>query len=242
MAEETTLTTQDATIENPIEITAESSTTQPGDKAGEKTLSFSQDDYNKFMAQERNAGKRSVMKQFGVTDEKDLPSVTARFNAFIEAEAKAEAEKPEIERLRGELESAKSIETKYAEAAAKNEAYEQERLVLQYGFSKKQDETLGDYNDRLQDVIALINRRMTDEKDFEQAAADYFKKNPLTDNAPTEPKPELKLPTAGTPGMPPAQSEVDSLKAQYQKAASLRNTAEMSRLTRLAKEKKIKLF
>jgi len=52
----------------------------------------------------------------------------------------------------------------------------------------------------------------------------------------------LKLPTAGTPGMPPAQSEVDSLKAQYQKAASLRNTAEMSRLTRLAKEKKIKLF
>lgn len=186
MAEDTTIMQEPNTQEPTPQP---SSITEPADQSGEKTLSFSQDDYKKFMAQEKAAGKRAIMKQFGITEEKDLPGAVAKFTAYMEAEAKAEADKPELERLRDELASAKAFESKYSEASSRLQAYEQERLVMKYGFSKNPDETPEDYEERLQDTIALINRRISDEKDFAQASEDYFKKNPIKSDAP--PKPEI---------------------------------------------------
>jgi len=89
--------------------------------------------------------------------------------------------------------------------------------------------------------FTLAKSYMSDTVPFESALEKALQIISFKEETPPA-DPKLIIPTAGTPGMPPAQSEVDSLKAQYQKAASLRNTAEMSRLTRLAKEKKIKLF
>lgn len=153
----------------------ESSTTQPGDKAGEKVLTFSQDEYSGYMTKEKNAGKLAIMKQFGVADEKDLPGAVSKFNAFLANEAKAEADKPEVERLKGELSGLASVKTDYEKALEKIATFELDAIIRDKGLTDAKEIKLAKY-----EIRELISAG----KEMQDASEEYFKANPVTKKDP----------------------------------------------------------
>ena len=135
-------------------------------------------------------------------------------------EYKAKQVTPEqtIQQLTSERDS--GFATRDAEIAT----LKQEKILRGYGFTDDEEVTV--YGIR-------INQLVTTEKDFATAAKEYFEANPR----PTKPPASLKF--NGSGHQPMTATEEDALAVQYKQAVKDRNTAEMSRLTRLSAEKGI---
>jgi len=89
-------------------------------------------------------------------------------------------------------------------------------------------------------MMIRIERLITDQKDFEAAAKEYFDAKQEQQAAqPQQQKPPATVVPGVTGNAPMTATEQDEYTAKYKQAVKDRNTAEMSRLTRLAAEKGI---
>lgn len=118
----------------------------------------------------------------------------------------------------------------------------QEKLALSKGVPLgAEDEAL---KEKATACITLARSYMSDSVPFESALEKALQIISFREVPPAEPeevpKPALQVTSGINP--PPTQSETEAMQAAYKKAQSLRNTAEMSRLTRQAQKKNIKLF
>lgn len=214
--------------------TQQQTQTQSVEKTTEQEKTFTQLDLNRIAAKEAAKAKAAAFKLFGVEKEEDATTAAEELKLAREAKAKAEAEKPELERQAAEIARLKTIEQERNEAQAKLQAYEQktavqETLKSMYGKNDKMKlETVDiDY------VIYKAKQAVTDDFNFMAAVTKH-----LTDNPP------YAIPATMAQGTGTAvitNAETERLKAEFEKAKKLRNTAEMSRITRIAQEKKIQL-
>jgi len=114
-----------------------------------------------------------------------------------------------------------------------------EKVIHANGVKPKKDETPEDYADRVADIMAAINRRVTDDVDFTDAAKVYFGKYPQTEEQAQGQLPNFTPAGGETPTA--TKTEEEAMKAEYATAKKLRDTAKMVQLTIAAGLKKIKL-
>jgi len=197
------------------------------EKKPEEVKTFTQDDLNRIGAKEKATGERAILAALGIKDKGEIASVKQALDDYRkEQEAKLtvadhlKARDEQISTLQRELEAANT-----------------ERTTL------KQMEYLrgkGVPQDELDFYQFKISQLITDDLDFEAATSEYLKARPVKAEPETAPPPPPMY--AGTGKAQVTATEADTIKAQYQAAQKLRNTAELSRLTRIAQEKGIKLF
>jgi len=180
--------------------------------------------------------RAEMLAKLGVKDDTELEATLTYLAEKRQADAQAEADKPEIERIKGELETLKTASGE-SKALAESQAKELDALRLEKAVREK-----GLSGDSAELAVFRIEKLVASGKTVAEAAEEYFTANP-----PPEPK-EPKPPQPPTPEFVPSStatnvtpSEADSLKAQFEEAKKLRDTAKISMLTRIASEKNIKL-
>jgi Uncharacterized conserved protein len=203
-------------------------TTEPApDKKPEAVKTFTQEDLNRVGAKEKASAERAILKALGIEDKGEIENVKQALEDYRkEQEAKLtvsdhlKARDEQIAGLRGELGSALAELT----------------TLKQMDYLRGQ----GVPQDEVDFYQFKISQLVTEDVDFEQATTEYLKERPVKKEAePVQAPPPMY---AGAGKAQVTATEADTLKAQYQKAQSLRNTAELSRLTRVAQEKGINLF
>lgn len=125
-----------------------------GSDGGEKT--FTQSDVNAMMAKEKRSGKSSILKLFGVSDEKAAKTEAEAYKAWKESQKTDEQKQTEAQ---AELENSK------AEAERRAQAAESKLALLEAGVNK----------DSLDDVLAIAIVKVTEEKDLNAVLADMKK-------------------------------------------------------------------
>lgn len=183
-------------------------------------LQFTQDALNAMLEKEKNAGKRSVMKQFQIKDEKDIPATLERFNAYREAEASKETDADKLVKALQDLEAERILR---AQEMTELKTLKQEKFLKSKGVSE----------DQIDFMAFKVNQLVTDDVTFEEATEKYLSEHPI----PKKP-PEFYT---GTGTKPVTQNEEDTIREAYKDAKQKKNTAKMAQLTRLAQEKNIKL-
>lgn len=202
----------------------------------EPQKTFTQEDLNRIGAAESRKAKQAILKQLGIEKEEDIATINARLKAIADKEAQELANKPIIEQQQAEIERLKAIESAHAEAQAKLEKIEREnktrsKLKEMYA-DAKYTKGIEAYNIKhcMYDINEYIDTGMT----FEDALDKV-----LTENPPLAVPPYMAQGTGTSPIA--STSETERLKLQYKEALRVHNIAEVSRLTRLAQIKKIKL-
>lgn len=125
-----------------------------GSDGGEKT--FTQSDVNAMMAKEKRSGKSSILKLFGIADEKAAKTEAEAYKAWKESQKTDEQKQTEAQ---AELENSK------AEAERRAQAAESKLALLEAGVNK----------DSLDDVLAIAIVKVTEEKDLNAVLADMKK-------------------------------------------------------------------
>lgn len=127
-----------------------------GSDGGENT--FTQSDVNAMMAKEKRSGKSSILKLFGIADEKAAKAEAEAYKAWKESQKTDEQKQTEAQ---AELENSK------AEAERRAQVAESKLALLEAGVNK----------DSLDDVLAIAIVKVTEEKDLNAVLAD-MKKEP----------------------------------------------------------------
>lgn len=115
-------------------------------KSGEKT--FTQEDLNRVGKQEKESGRKAVLKALGFEDEQSAKEAITKYNEYLESQKTEEEKKSEA--LTTAQNSAKASEQRALRAEAKVTAL-----------------TLGANPDGLDDLITLALTKVTDDKDLE---------------------------------------------------------------------------
>lgn len=159
MADTTTTTTQmDTTTQAEL---AENKT--------EQEKKWTQADLDGKAAKEAAKKEQSILKQLGIENKDDLPNIAAELQALREAKAKEDADKPELERLKLEVERLKDIEPKLTQIQAEAQALKQEKMLKSKGVCDEQ----------LEFMAFKINKLVTEDVTFEQALEEYIANNPI---------------------------------------------------------------
>lgn len=117
-----------------------------GDKAGEKT--FTQEDLNRVGKQEKESGRKSMLKALGFEDEESAKEAITKYNEYLESQKTEEQKKNEA--LTKATNDAKASEQRALRAEAKVAA-----LVL------------GANPEVVDDLITLALTKVTDDKDLD---------------------------------------------------------------------------
>jgi len=138
-----------------------------GENAEEKMMTFDQSTLNAFLAKEKQRGKTAVLKALGLKDEKELADYTAKVNALLEAEKSKATDGDRLKELSEQFEQLKNDHTANL---AELSVLKQKEVVRSYGESDPE---------RIEFIAFKLSKQVTDDKDFAEVAADYFKANPV---------------------------------------------------------------
>lgn len=114
------------------------------------TQTFTQEDLNRIGAQEKAAGKRSILKELGFKDEKSAKDTITKYNEWI-ASQKSEAEKNQ-EKLNAATNAQSAAEARAALAENKLE-------IMKAGGNASS----------VDDIMAMVSARVNDTTDFNTA-------------------------------------------------------------------------
>lgn len=121
----------------------------------------------------------------------------------------------------------KQLQGDVAARDAKIAEYERYKVMQSHGFSDKDEQSKEDWAR----YEARISQIAVDGKTFEQAAQEYFEAHPR------KPKASASATNSGTGRTSMTATELDSLKADYEKAAKRGDSAKMAELHIIAKQK-----
>lgn len=206
--------------------TAESEANKTENKQEPKTITRTQEEDNELFKREAGKAKNSVYSKLGVKDEAEFSALLSKLSKINEAEAEAERNKPEIERLKGEVSALSKVDEDNKALSERVAKYELDEIIRGKGINDPKETKLAIYE---------IRELMNAGKEMKEAAEEYFKVNPSAD---APPKPEIQ---ARTSPSPVTQSEADKIKSDYKEAVKQKRWSIVSALTRTAKEKNIKL-
>jgi hypothetical protein len=158
-------------------------TQNAGENAVDKVMTFDQPTWNAFMAKEKAKGKNSILKTLGLKDEKELTTFMERHKALEES---AGAKQSDTEKLNELSEKYGQLTGEHAAAAQTVSELSNLNTVLKNFVSK-------DVWEKVEYAAYKIGKSVTDDTDFETAAADYFKANPVTPEASAVEEAEKRL-------------------------------------------------
>lgn len=138
----------------------------------DELLTISQKALNAMMAKEKNSGKRVILKQLKVTTEDELPSLIDEIETNRAVKASAETDSQRLERALKEIDR---LNNEHTATLTENARYKKEKVLNQHGITDNED---------IEIYSIRIERLTNDEKDFTQAAAEYFQANPVGKKAP----------------------------------------------------------
>lgn len=149
--------------------------------APEALKTFTQEDMNRIAAKEAKLAKQAFLAKGEFKTEAEYDEALAIVKAHKENVAKADAEKPELERLKNEV--AKILAEKEAESKARAEAdakltkIERKALLETKGYKGKD----------LRLAMIEVQELVTEALPFDDALEKYLKENPPADDAPPLP-------------------------------------------------------
>lgn len=125
-----------------------------GSNTGTKT--FTQEEVNKIGATEKNQGKNSIMKLFGVANEEEAKTEAEAYKKWKESQLTEEQKRAEVE---------KALKKSANESEKRAKAAENKLAALQAGVN----------NDSLDDALAIALLKVTDDKPLDSILAEMKK-------------------------------------------------------------------
>ena len=197
------------------------------EKKHEEVKTFTQADLTRIATKEKQSGERAILKALGIEDKGELEGIRQALEGYHREQEDKKTVADHLAARDGQIAGLRE-----QLSAAQMELSALKQMEYLRGVGVPQDEV-----DFYQFKIGQL---VSEEMDFEQAAEVYLKERPVKKEPEQAPAPPPMYAGAGKAQV--TLTEADNLKTQYQKAQLLRNTAELSRLTRLAQEKGINLF
>ena len=182
-----------------------------------------QAELTRVAAKEARKAEQGILKQLGLASKDELSAYLEKAKPKEEPPAQEAAKPTETPEYKQLLERLEKLEQTNTQAQA---ALTEQQQLAHLKAQKIPDEQLDFYHFKIAKLV-------TGDTTFEQAAAQYIKERP----------PQIKPPEFATGSGKPLASttETEKIKADFAAAGKRRDSAEMSRLTRLAKDKGVSL-